>query len=404
MQEPLASRARTRSHAIFAVMHFALLTWLISTASASAQSQKMVNWCIGKNNATPEQIAQGCTAIIAAHKTKGAVLGSAYLNRGLAYKMMGDYDRALKEYNIAISLAPRFPLCYINRSAVYSETGRYDLALADASKAIALNPKAVLGYYNRASVLVKQGKDREALPDFDKAIALDPKYGPAYNNRALAKIHLKDYDAAIADATVAIKLVPRSGSKADHALPLGTRSDAYRGKKDYANAIKDLSAAIDLNPKPVYFGIRSGLYELNGEPEKCLPDLARLIELTPKSFVGWQSRCWVNGVLGKLDDAMADCSKALELAPGSSRVVSTRGDIYLKMGNYDKAIADYDAALKIEGYTGGSQVGENAAMILYPRGLAKTKKGDQLGGAVDMTIAKRASPDVADNYKRLLGQ
>jgi len=386
------------------VLLIASAFYFVQAGPASAQSQKMINWCIGKNNATPQQMARGCTAIIAAHRTKGAILGNAYLNRGLAYKMMGDHDRALKEYNIAISLAPKSPLCYINRSAVYLETGRFDLALADASRAIALNPKAVLGYYNRATALWKLGKAREALPDFAKAIALDPKYGPAYNNRAMAEISLDGYDAAIADASMAIKLVPPSGSKADHALPLGTRADAYRGKKDYANAIKDLSAAIALEPKPLYFSIRSAVYEANGETEKCLPDLARVIEMTPKSFVGWQSRCWINGVLGKLDDAMADCNKAIALAPGSSWGIGTRGDIYLKMGEYDKAIADYDAALKIEGYTGGNQIGKVAAGILYPRGLAKIKKGDQLAGTIDMTIAKRSRPDVVDSYKRLLGE
>src|SRR6185437_9334981 len=108
----VATHSRARPCAAVVVLLIASAFYFVQAGPASAQSQKMINWCIGKNNATPQQMARGCTAIIAAHRTKGAILGNAYLNRGLAYKMMGDHDRALKEYNIAISLAPKSPLCY----------------------------------------------------------------------------------------------------------------------------------------------------------------------------------------------------------------------------------------------------------------------------------------------------
>lgn len=373
-----------------------------SQAPAMAQQnlQKMINWCIGKNNPTPAQIAQGCSAVIASHKLKGEVLGTVYLNRGLAYKMMGQNDRALKEYNQAIELAPRYPLCYINRSAVYAEAGQYDLAVADSSKAISLSPKATLGYYNRGSMLLAQGKAAEAIADFDKAISLDAKYAPAFNNRAYAKTKLKDYDGAVADATMAIKVMSPKAANADKAVPYGTRAEAYSQKKDWPNAIKDISAAYDLDKRPQHLGIRSYYHEMNGHPELGLADLDRLLAANPKNASAYESRCWVNGMMNKLDAALADCNKSIELAPNVPNAIENRGAVELKMGDFDKAIDDFEAALKLKGYTPDGNAGEPIAGALYGRGLARQKKGDTLGGTVDVAAARKAKPDVAESYTR----
>lgn len=370
-------------------------------APASAQSrQTMLNWCIGKNSPTPEQMARGCTALIDGRSFKGMVLGTIYLNRGLAYKNMGQNDRALKEYNRAVELAPRFPLCYINRAAVYYEAGKFDLALTDAAKAIELNPKATLGYYNHGNTLLKQGKNAEAMADFDKAVALDPKYGPAYNNRANVKLTLKDYDGAIADATMAIKLVPASATAASHALPYGTRAEGHKQKKDWPNAIKDISAAIDLDPQQQRLGLRSYYNEMNGTPELCIPDLNRILAVNPNNAAAYADRCWVNGILNKLDEGMADCTKSNEMAPNVSNTILKRAIIALKQGKNDKALADFEASLQLQGYAPDGAVSESVASSLYGRGLVRQKMGDTLGGTIDLAAARKASSDVGDAYKR----
>lgn len=53
---------------------------------------------------------------------------------------MGEYGKAIAEYDKAIDLEPRYALARFNRAYAYGETGEYDKAIADYSKAIELDP------------------------------------------------------------------------------------------------------------------------------------------------------------------------------------------------------------------------------------------------------------------------
>jgi hypothetical protein len=61
---------------------------------ASAQSKEQLNWCLGKDGATPDLRIGGCTAVIQSGKYSGKNLAFAFVNRGLGYKAKDDYDRA----------------------------------------------------------------------------------------------------------------------------------------------------------------------------------------------------------------------------------------------------------------------------------------------------------------------
>ncbi len=70
-----------------------------------------------------------------------------------------------------------------------------------------------------------------------------------------------------------------------------------------------------------------------------------------------------------LDAALVDCSEALKLQPDDPYTRDNLGLIYLKQKQYSKAIAEYDASLKLD---------PNRARALYGRGLARSKKDEDL--------------------------
>jgi tetratricopeptide (TPR) repeat protein len=61
--------------------------------------------------------------------------------------------------------------------------GRFDKAIADYDKAISLNPRDSQAYNNRGRIFEKMGELDKAIADFDKAVALNPSNAEAYNNR-----------------------------------------------------------------------------------------------------------------------------------------------------------------------------------------------------------------------------
>ena len=67
----------------------------------------------------------------------------AYHNRGDAYGLKGDIDRAISDYNKAIELNPNYAPAYNSRGRAYASKGDYTRAVADVTRAGELTPKPV---------------------------------------------------------------------------------------------------------------------------------------------------------------------------------------------------------------------------------------------------------------------
>jgi tetratricopeptide (TPR) repeat protein len=74
---------------------------------------------------------KGCSAIIQRNPQDVA----AYHNRGEAYGLKGDTDRAISDYSKAIELNPNYAPAYDGRGRAYTSKGDYTHAVADVTKA-----------------------------------------------------------------------------------------------------------------------------------------------------------------------------------------------------------------------------------------------------------------------------
>ena len=74
---------------------------------------------------------KGCSAVI--QRNPQDVI--AYHNRGEAYGLKGDPDRAISDYSKAIELNPNYAPAYTGRGQAYTSKGDYTHAVADVTKA-----------------------------------------------------------------------------------------------------------------------------------------------------------------------------------------------------------------------------------------------------------------------------
>ncbi len=112
-----------------------------------------------------------------------SMYGKAYNNRGLAYKGLGEYSNALRDFNRVLTLNDKDDYAYNNRGIVYKLLGNYNTAIDDYSKAISLNPHDSDYYNNRGVAYQAQGSYTLAIRDYSKAVSDNPYYATAYKNR-----------------------------------------------------------------------------------------------------------------------------------------------------------------------------------------------------------------------------
>ena len=129
---------------------------------APAQQAQQEDWCNRKNGASADQQIAGCTAMIDANKLAPKQRAIAFRLRGTGYFDKKQYDRALADYDQAISLDPSFALAYWNRGNVFNVKGHYDRAIREFDQAIKLNAGFSPAFFSRA--LAYQSK---AQWDFD---------------------------------------------------------------------------------------------------------------------------------------------------------------------------------------------------------------------------------------------
>ena len=134
-----------------------------------------------------------------------------YAVRGIAYREMGQYQRAIKDFDEAIRLKPDLPdlaNAYSERGVAYNILRQHERAIKDCDEAIRLKPNLAEAYFNRGFAYLKEEQNQQAIKDFDETIRLKPDFTTAYMNRGIAFLKMEKNEQAIKDFNEALRLEP----------------------------------------------------------------------------------------------------------------------------------------------------------------------------------------------------
>jgi tetratricopeptide (TPR) repeat protein len=233
---------------------------MFAGASAYAQTSQERAWCEAEDAVTVDQRLDGCSAVIKAGRDKGEKLAEAFNNRAIGYRLQGEYDRAIQDYNQAIKLNPKFAAAYINRGVVHDSKGDYDRAIADYDQAIKLKPSAE-AYFNRGNANLGKSHYDHAIDDYNQAIKLKADFAAAFDNRCWARAVVGILKSALADCNEALRLLP------NNAATLDSRGFVFLKMTNFDAAVSDYDAALRTDPKLAFALYGRGLARVrNGDP------------------------------------------------------------------------------------------------------------------------------------------
>jgi tetratricopeptide (TPR) repeat protein len=240
--------------------------WLAG-AAALAQTPQERGWCEGEEATTVDQRIEGCSAVIKAGRDKGDKLAEAFNNRGVGYRLKGDFDHAIQDYGQAIKLNAKFAAAYNNRGVAYDHKGEYDRAIADYDQAIKLKPSAE-GYFNRGNAHLGKSRYDHAIDDYNQAIKLKADFAPAFDNRCWARAVVGILKQALTDCNQALRLTP------NNAATLDSRAFVFLKMAQFDAAVSDYDAALRINPEAAFALYGRGLARLKNEDPAGAADIA----------------------------------------------------------------------------------------------------------------------------------
>lgn len=230
---------------MFSRIHILGIACLAAAVETGAQTN---TWRQCVSDVTPAAI-ESCTAVISLDPRNDG----AFVNRGIAYRRIGDIERAIRDYNEAIRLNPHAADAFNNRGNAFRTRHQPDRALTDYHEAIRLDPHYAHAFNNRGIIFLEFGEFDRAIADFDRAIAEESSYANAFRNRGLARAHQRRFELAVEDFDTASTLSPSLVHETEYALALFGRGVARQR---------------DGNP--------AGLIDIE-HAKRLLPDVARMM-------------------------------------------------------------------------------------------------------------------------------
>ena len=207
-----------------------------------------------------------------------SVYATIDMNRNRTVEQIALYDRAIADFSQVIRLEPNNAHAFRERGVAYADKGDHDSGIMDLSAAIRINPNYTMAYNNRGNAYRRKRDYNLAIADYNQAIRLDPNLARAYMNRGSVYGDMGEHTRAISDRTQAIRLDPQ------YAPAYSNRGSSYVAIKDYNRAIADFDQAIRLDPnQPIYYINRGAAYFLIQDYPRARADWTIALRLDPNN-------------------------------------------------------------------------------------------------------------------------
>lgn len=172
-------------------------------------------------------------------------LGPSYAVLGGVYRDMGEHEKAVEQFKLAVRESPGYDLAYSNLASELGRLGRYDEAERALSEALRLNPLLVPAYSNLGVICLETGRLDQARRSLERAVELDPDHSEAWEG--LARLGMLTEDGPLIERALLelLRIDPRNGAAHWNLAVLYSTNPATRQKSlAHARAAAELLPAV----------------------------------------------------------------------------------------------------------------------------------------------------------------
>lgn len=276
-----------------------------------------------------------------------------YYNRAIVKTTLKDYDGAINDYNLSITINPQLYLPYIGKAMLQLQIGN-DVTgcINNMLTAASIRPDKIEIYFPLLNELIHRQYFQDAGFFIKEALEIDSLNYDIHRYSADLEDEQKHYKDAIAKYNYCIKLNP---NRPDAYYLKGL---VYNTKGDHKTAIELYSKSIELDSNSqtannayrdrAFSNTQLGLYN------ESLADFKKGLSLNPNDPLGYNNIGYAYLMLNKIKEAFENVNKSLELDPANSYAFKNLSLIYIHEKDYKNACNNLSKAreLKFKDYYG----------------------------------------------------
>ena len=221
-------------------------------------------------------------------------------------------EHTLELLNQNIFKQPKNPLIYIKRGKIFFLLHEFEKAIDDYNVALSIDNSLHEAYFERGMALARNGQVKEGIDDLSYFIKYNPKSSLAYTKRGVRYIWIGRLDDAQKDLTRAVILDKRNSEAHDD---LGV---IYAQQKKFDKALQHFSLAIQYDPsyQKAYHNLAMS-YTLINKPTQALTAVNQALSLESDSRNSLMLKGEILKMLGRTDEANTVIQKAEFLPEGN---------------------------------------------------------------------------------------
>lgn len=351
-----------------------------------------------------EAYSEVTTAFEFVPKKDKHLMAIAFMLKGDILLAITDTIGAIKDYDEALKLNPKFADVYEKRGQIYYELKNYDLSDADYHKLVELNPAYSPGYIGLGINANEQEKYDEAIKLYGKALNIDSENSLAYAYRAESYLAQKNYLKAIDDICKALSIdgdptayyllfdfpieqeqlieakLKRLAAETPHSAQyLFDLAQIYNKNRHYEKSNEILEKALEIDVHPAILRLMAGNYQKLGDYNMALDCINRSLQIDPDNVDAITTKGDILGDLGDYDGAIREWTTYIDLVPDYFGGYYRRGFFEDYSERTDEALSDYEMAILLEPKDAYAHLGKG-----------------------DMLMRKGDSENALDEYKKVI--
>lgn len=168
--------------ALSRIVALGLIAALFAVGASAQPAERPKASCNGAVINDPVGMIEACTAFIAENPQRAPVLARAYTWRGRAYADVDQPDRAIEDLNEAIVIEPS-TTAFDLRARAYWRKGDAERALSDYESALSIDRDDLFSWLGLFEIYRRQQRSDLAIGAIDEAIRMHPGNGAFYSLR-----------------------------------------------------------------------------------------------------------------------------------------------------------------------------------------------------------------------------
>jgi len=263
--------------------------------------------------------------------------GPAYLNLGLAYNGLNQYERAIPAFSRALALDSHLEGAALFLGIDYFKTGNADKAIEPLQRALVLTPRDPDAHLWLGKALLARERYQEAIAHLEIASQADPKdIGLQYE---LSQAHL-----SLSDQITTRIYSENPGTYWPHLL----RAQAYSvaGKLDLA--LIEYNRVVKMSPDlPGVHEALGDIYSKKREFDPAEAEFRKEMDINPYDYTVVCSWSDVLIESGRTGDAIPALEKTASRKPTLGCARYELGRAWFRQGQYEKAEGHLEAATSL---------------------------------------------------------